>query len=395
MNKIETFVFEQLLIKANKELEKLQAQDNDTSHKNMEYAKRNAFQHAFISGYIFNLAGEDIALMFGYQKEILTKNDEIRANLDDVEKAYLDTNRDLWNNKMGIEYAKEGLSNEILAQKIYDNINEENSDFITDLENDNRRWNANSNKDNLWNIVNDEFSNIIAKKIKDLTYDSRDTDMTENMINGLHNDYNGYRGKFWEATEKSKQATDPIIFDLNGDNKLETTTVNNGVYFDHENDGFAEASAWVGENDGILVVDSNNNGEIDNGSELLTADNISEYDSNNDGIIDVNDADFNNLKIIKGDGTLMTLAEAGITSINLNTTSTEITDENGNQQFASGTFTKSDGTTGTFGEFLVSTDTTNSMATEWLEETADIENLPDIAGRGIVYSLHQAMRHAA
>ncbi len=48
----------------------------------------------------------------------------------------------------------------------------------------------------------------------------------------------------------------------------------------------------------------------------------------------------------------------------------KITDENGNQQFASGTFTKSDGTTGTFGEFFINTDTSDSTATEWLEETA-------------------------
>ncbi|MGN0005259.1 MAG: calcium-binding protein [Candidatus Gastranaerophilaceae bacterium] len=182
-----------------------------------------------------------------------------------------------------------------------------------------------------------------------------------------------------------------IIFDLNGDNKLETTNTTNGVFFDHDNDGFAEASAWVGENDGILVVDSNNNGKIDNGTEVLLHSTLAAFDTNNDGIIDANDADFNNLKILKGDGSLLSLADAGIISINLNTSSKNITDENGNQQFASGTFTKSDGSTGTFGEFLVSTDTTNSMATDWLDETADIENLPDINGCGTVYSLHQAM----
>ena len=175
---------------------------------------------------------------------------------------------------------------------------------------------------------------------------------------------------FKKAEGEGCEPHDPIIFDLNNDGVLETTDINNGVYFDHENDGFAEASAWVGENDGILVVDSNNNGKIDNGTEVLLHSTLAAFDTNNDGIIDVNDADFNNLKILKGDGTLMSLAEAGIISINLNTTATDITDENGNNQFASGTFTKSDGTTGTFGEFLVNTDTTNSMATEWLEETA-------------------------
>ncbi len=184
---------------------------------------------------------------------------------------------------------------------------------------------------------------------------------------------------------------DPIILDLNNDGILETTNIINGIYFDHENDGFAEASAWVGENDGILVIDSNNNGDIDNGTELLTAETLASFDTNEDGIIDKNDTNFANLKILKSDGTLMTLTEAGITSINLNTTSTEITDENGNQQFASGTFTRADGTTGTFGEFLVKTETSNSIATEWLDETDEISDLPDISGRGNIYSLHQAM----
>ena len=196
---------------------------------------------------------------------------------------------------------------------------------------------------------------------------------------------------FNDAQNKSKNAHDPIIFDLNSDNVLETTDTTNGVYFDHDNNGFAEASAWVGENDGILVIDTNNNGEIDNGTDVLLHSTLATFDSNNDGIIDANDANFANLKILKGDGTLMSLAEAGIASIALNTTTTDITDENGNQQFTSGTFTRTDGTTGTFGEFLVSTDPSNSMATEWIDETDEIENLPDIAGRGVVYSLHQAM----
>lgn len=65
-----------------------------------------------------------------------------------------------------------------------------------------------------------------------------------------------------EPPEKAdNDMTEPIVLDLDG-NGFGTTNVSNGVYFDHENDGFAEASAWVGRNDGILVVDSNNNDEI-------------------------------------------------------------------------------------------------------------------------------------
>ncbi len=38
---------------------------------------------------------------------------------------------------------------------------------------------------------------------------------------------------------------------------------------DHNSNGFAEKSGWVGEDDGLLVLDRNGNGTIDNGKELF------------------------------------------------------------------------------------------------------------------------------
>ena len=71
----------------------------------------------------------------------------------------------------------------------------------------------------------------------------------------------------WDRIKKQrKKYWDPIILDLNNDGKLDTTDVSNGLYIDYANDGFAEASAWVGENDGILFLDSNNNDKLDNGT---------------------------------------------------------------------------------------------------------------------------------
>ena len=60
----------------------------------------------------------------------------------------------------------------------------------------------------------------------------------------------------------------PLIVDLDGDG-VETTNIANGVYFDHDGNGFAEKSAWVGKDDGLLVRDINGNGQIDNGTELF------------------------------------------------------------------------------------------------------------------------------
>lgn len=114
-----------LKYKANFELKKL-----DPNYKTMPYDKKNAFEHAYVSGFIANVAGEDCALIMGYQKEIHTQEYEITHNSADI--AFWDTNRDLWNNQKGIEYSKECSSNKELARRIYDNINKgSNSDFIT------------------------------------------------------------------------------------------------------------------------------------------------------------------------------------------------------------------------------------------------------------------------
>ena len=345
------------------------------------------FRHIYTSAILTYKYNGFPVQFFGNFVEIITQQSDYDHN-----KAY-------WNNAIGFAMGKYARTNKIsfdkLQQLTYELIND-NIAFVDDNMDD-KFYNGQSFEE-LYDYFDEKLYKSghktpfnIYKEILKYLYLSRDTDMPEDMINDLYNQYNGYRGKFRSAGDCECTPKDPIIFDLNNDGVLETTDINNGVYFDHENDGFAESSAWVGDNDGVLVTDSNNNGEIDNGSELLTAETLASFDTNEDGIIDENDTNFANLKILKSDGTLMTLTEAGITSINLNTTSTEITDKNGNRQFASGTFTRADGTTGKFGEFLVKTETSNSIATEWLEETDGIAELPDISGSGNIYSLHQAM----
>ena len=74
----------------------------------------------------------------------------------------------------------------------------------------------------------------------------------------------GTKGSFITATDTRS----PLVIDLDGDG-VETTTVESGVYFDHDDNGFAEKSGWVGKDDGLLVRDINGNGQIDNGTELF------------------------------------------------------------------------------------------------------------------------------
>ncbi len=59
-----------------------------------------------------------------------------------------------------------------------------------------------------------------------------------------------------------------LVIDLDGDG-VETTTMEKGTHFDHDGNGFAERSGWIGKDDGLLVRDINGNGQIDNGTELF------------------------------------------------------------------------------------------------------------------------------
>ena len=108
-----------------------------------------------------------------------------------------------------------------------------------------------------------------------------------------------------------KQAS-PLALDLDGDG-VETTTVETGVYFDHDDNGFAEKSGWVGKDDGLLVRDINNNGLIDDGTELFGNNSVlsngqkatngfealKDLDSNNDNVFDSSDTAWNQVKVWK------------------------------------------------------------------------------------------------
>lgn len=195
-----------------------------------------------------------------------------------------------------------------------------------------------------------------------------------------------------DPTEADDKMTEPIVLDLNGDG-VKTTIAAQGINFDYNNDGFSERIAWADPEDGVLVADLNNNGKIDNGTEVLTAETLANFDTNNDGIIDENDENFSALKVMKTDGSLLSMEEAEIASINTSVTATDIYDENGNNMFGEGTFTKTDGSVNNFGEYNLVTDFSNTQATDILEETEDVAGLPDIEGQGRLYSLHQAILH--
>ena len=199
-------------------------------------------------------------------------------------------------------------------------------------------------------------------------------------------------------------AIDPLLVDLDG-NGIETTPLTDGMMMDHDKDGFKELSAWVGGNDGILAYDKNNNGIIDNGNELFGDnyeksdgtiatsgfDALSDLDTNNDGVINSSDESFSDLQVIKADGSIISIEEAGIASINLTNQSKNDLDESGNRLLHLGSYTTTDGQTRNIGDYSLQVNKTISIAAEELEVSAEIEALPYVPGYGVVHNLHQAM----
>jgi len=147
-----------------------------------------------------------------------------------------------------------------------------------------------------------------------------------------------YWDKVGELFGDASKLASPLVFDLNG-NGIETLGKDAGVHFDHDGNGFAELTGWVGSNDGLLVLDRDGNGQIDNGSELFGDQSmlangkkaangflaLADFDGNKDKVINAQDEIYSQLRIWKDtnsngkadEGELLTLEEAGIASINL------------------------------------------------------------------------------
>ncbi|MBN2653557.1 MAG: hypothetical protein JXR79_00375 [Nitrospirae bacterium] len=211
----------------------------------------------------------------------------------------------------------------------------------------------------------------------------------------------------WDPTILS-----PIVLDLDRDG-VETTHLNDGAYFDHDGNGFEEQTGWASSDDGLLVMDRNNDGIINDGKELFGNSTIlgdgtkasngfealAELDTNADGKVDASDAAFSQLKVwqdLDGDGystadELKTLGEVGIKSINTGYTDAAVTDANGNDHKQLGTFTWNDGTTNAAEDVWFKADKMYTIAKEWLDVPEDIAALPDLQGYGNVYDLHQAI----
>ena len=123
---------------------------------------------------------------------------------------------------------------------------------------------------------------------------------------------------------------DPIVVNFAGG---ATQLTQQKYVFDLDSDGTGDEISFVGSGSGLLALDKNGDGVINNGTELFgpnTQDGFSElaeYDSDNNGWIDENDAVYDNLRIwVKdenGNDTLFALGQKGVGAIYLGNAETQ------------------------------------------------------------------------
>lgn len=148
----------------------------------------------------------------------------------------------------------------------------------------------------------------------------------------------------------------PLVLDIDDSGTIDLISLaNSSTYWDLDQDGFRELSGWVDSSDGLLAIDLNSDGVINDNGELFgTSDTdgftiLSQYDSNDDGEINAEDAIWGDL-VVWVDGNANGYSEADemqsmshydIVSISLDASEVSQTNE-GNRISHTGTFVVDD-----------------------------------------------------
>ncbi|KAB8050954.1 hypothetical protein GCN78_12400 [Janthinobacterium rivuli] len=190
------------------------------------------------------------------------------------------------------------------------------------------------------------------------TNDNIDSDVNSNgtTSNVVYTDIlklaSGQNDMSWDA------AITPIVIDLNGDGVHTIARADFHGSFDLLGTGSAIQTGWVSAQDGLLAIDSNGNGKIDNVAELFGGNEkgtgfakLSSYDSNHDGVVDAHDDKFAELRIwrdansngVTDDGELMSLHDAGVASLTVSYTELPFLDANSNLHLERSSATLADG----------------------------------------------------
>lgn len=111
--------------------------------------------------------------------------------------------------------------------------------------------------------------------------------------------------EYWNLMFMGIGAFDPLVIDLDGDGVETISVLDSTVLFAFGEDDATPASGWVGTDDGLLALDADHNGTIDDGGELFgnNSENgfavLARFDTDGDGRITASDERFDELMVWK------------------------------------------------------------------------------------------------
>nr|WP_318381956.1 calcium-binding protein [uncultured Enterobacter sp.] len=209
-----------------------------------------------------------------------------------------------------------------------------------------------------------------------------------------------------------EDAASPVIIDLDGDG-IETLSLAENIFFDHDGNQFAENTGWVAADDGLLVLDKNANGLIETGNELFGNNSqlsdgtlagngyqaLRDHDSNQDGVLNREDKIWQRMQVWQDkngnaqvdEGELLSMEDAGIAAIDTRYTTSKFIDDQGNAHKQNGTITKTDGSHAASADVWFASDTGYTRYTGESAVNEDIRALPFVRGFGNLTDIHIAM----
>ncbi|KTE14959.1 DUF5801 repeats-in-toxin domain-containing protein [Sphingopyxis sp. H115] len=188
----------------------------------------------------------------------------------------------------------------------------------------------------------------------------------------------------------------PIAVDLDGDG-VEFVSNAAGASFDYDGDGIAESTAWVGAHDGLLAIDKNGDGKVNNGSELVFGSGglsdlqglAAAYDSNGDGKLDAADTEFAKFGIwqdangngVTDAGEFRSLVSEGVIAISLTSDGRAYVAADGQVHVrGEALYTRADGSTGKLADAAFATNFHDQQRVAAINGTAGVSTAMLVAG---------------